>query len=73
MRAHHWMIITVIFAFGGIISFFQINSHWADLHDFNGIKGWLGIGIILSLIAIYCLYKTAKAGGGGNSTGAGAR
>lgn len=73
MRAHKWIIITAIFAFGGFISLFQINSAWADAHHFNGVKGWLGIGILLLLIAAYCLYKTAKAGGGGNSTGAGAR
>lgn len=73
MRAHYWMIITAIFALAGFISLFQINSYWADQHHFNGVKGWLGIGILLSLIAAYCLYKTAKAGGGGNSSGVGAR
>jgi hypothetical protein len=73
MRAHHWMILTVIFAFISVISFFQIDSAWSDAHKFNGLLGWLGIGIVTGLIAIFCLVNTAKAGGGGNSSGIGAR
>ena len=26
-----------------IIKLFQINSYWADKHNFNGLFGWLGI------------------------------
>lgn len=71
MRAHHWMIITVIFAFISVVSFFQVNSAWADAHHFN--TGWKVIGAVTGLVAIFCLYKTAKAGGGGSSSGVGAR
>lgn len=45
---------------GSVISFFQINSYWADKHNFNGVFGWLGIGIILGLGCIYTLYKVSK-------------
>lgn len=71
MRAHHWIIITVIFAFISVISFFQINSAWADAHNFN--TWWKVIGVVTGIVAIICLIKTAKAGGGGNSSGVGAR
>lgn len=58
MTQSKWWISTVVFAFASVISFFQINSYWADQHNFNGIFGWLGIGIVTGLIAIYSLYKT---------------
>lgn len=71
MRAHKWMILTAIFAFISVISFFQVNSAWADAHNFN--TGWKVIGAVTGLVAIFFLTKTAKAGGGGNSSGVGAR
>lgn len=43
------------------VSFFQINSYWADKHKFN--NGWLVIGIVLGVAAIFCLYKVNKSGG----------
>lgn len=52
----------VVFAFLSIISFFQINSYWADTHNFNGLFGWLGIGIVTGLAAVYGLYKVSQAG-----------
>lgn len=54
--------IMAAFAFGSVISFFQINSAWADAHNFNGIVGWLGIGIVLGVIAAGILIKIAKRG-----------
>lgn len=65
--AKKWFALMAIFAFASIISFFQINSAWADEHNFNGIFGWLGLGILFGLVAVYCLYKVAKYGGGGES------
>lgn len=64
MRAHYWFALTAVFAFISVISFFQINSYWADKHHFNGIVGWLGIGIVTGIIACFFLYKTIKMGGG---------
>lgn len=60
-----WFGIMVVFAFASVISFFQINSWWADQHDFNGIFGWLGIGIVTGLVAVFSLYKVNKLGGEG--------
>lgn len=54
-----------VFAFLSVISFFQINSAWADKHHFNGLFGWLGLGIVFGLIAIYGLYNVAKNAGTG--------
>ena len=65
--AKKWFALMAIFAFASVISFFQINSAWADEHNFNGILGWLGLGILFGLVAVYCLYKVAKYGGGGES------
>jgi len=59
-----WFGLMTVFAFGSVISFFQINSYWADQNNFNGFFGWLGIGIVLGLVAIFCLSKVMKYGGG---------
>jgi hypothetical protein len=59
-----WFAFMTVFAFASVISFFQINSYWADKNDFNGIFGWLGIGIVTGLLAIFGLSKVAKAGSG---------
>ena len=48
-----------------VISFFQINSYWADQNNFNGVFGWLGIGIVTAAVAVFCLTKVSKYGGGG--------
>lgn len=55
-----WYIAMVVAAFVSMISFFNINSYWADQHHFNGIAGWLGIGILFALLAIFFLYKANK-------------
>jgi hypothetical protein len=55
-----WFGGMVLFGFASVISFFQINSYWSDQHNFNGLKGWLGIGIACGIVAIFCLYKTSK-------------
>ncbi len=60
-----WFGFMVIAAFVSIISFFQINSAWADEHNFNG--KWLVIGIVFALVAIFSLYKANKTSGGGVS------
>lgn len=67
MTTTKWFLTMTAFAFGSVISFFQINSYWADKHNFNGLIGWLGIGIVLGLAACYCLSKVAKQGGTGKS------
>lgn len=54
----------VVAAFIAVISFFQINSYWADTHHFN--TGWKVIGGIFSLIAVFGLYKVVKQGGTSN-------
>lgn len=55
-----WVIL-VVAAFLSVISFFQINSAWADAHNFN--TGFILIGIVLALVAIGCLVKVAKTWG----------
>ena len=69
MTAKTWFALMASFAFLSVGSFFQINSFWADKNHFNGVFGWLGIGIVSGLIAIYCLYKVTKNTntGGGSS------
>ena len=59
-----WFGLMVVFAFAAVISFFQINSYWADQNNFNGIFGWLGIGIVTAAVAVFCLTKVSKYGGG---------
>lgn len=59
-----WFGGFVICALASVVSFFQIQSYWADQHHFNGIFGWLGIGIILGVAAILFLLKANKTTGG---------
>jgi len=69
MTAKQWFALTSVFAFLSVGSFFQINSYWSDKNHFNGVFGWLGIGIVSGLIAIYCLYKvTQNTNTGGGSS-----
>jgi len=70
MTTKKWFAAMSVFAFASIISFFQINSWWADQNKFNGLIGWLGLGIVFGLIAIYFLTKVIKSsnkGDGGSS------
>jgi hypothetical protein len=55
-----WFIFATVFAFISIISFFQIDSAWADENNFNGLKGWLGIGLASAGVAIFGLFKAKK-------------
>jgi drug/metabolite transporter (DMT)-like permease len=56
--------ITAIFAFASFISFIQIGSAWADANNANGIAGFLGLGILLGIVAIYFLARVVKQSGG---------
>lgn len=67
MSTKKWFAAMTVCAFISVISFFQINSFWADNNNFNGLKGWLGIGIVFGLVAVFCLNKVAKAGSGKDS------
>lgn len=60
--ARHWIRFAAVFAFASMISFFQIDSAWADDHHFNGAFGWLGIGIVTGLVAIYGGIQMSKSG-----------
>jgi hypothetical protein len=62
MSVRTWFAIMCVTAFISVISFFQINSYWADKNNFNGLFGWLGIGIVFGLVAAFCLYKVSKGG-----------
>lgn len=71
-KAKKYFIATAVFAFISAISFFQINSYWSDRHHFNGLFGWLGIGIVAGIVAVWFLYQVSRNSNGGNS-GVGAR
>lgn len=55
-----WFMVTAAFAFASAISFFNIGSTWADDHNFNGLIGFTGTGILSALLAVYSLYRTSK-------------
>lgn len=59
-KASPWWIGTVVSAFLSVLCFFQINSYWGDTHNFNGIFGFLGLGILFALLTIWFLYKANK-------------
>jgi drug/metabolite transporter (DMT)-like permease len=56
--------VMTLLAFGSVISFFQINSAWADANNANGLAGFLGLGILLGIVAIYFLARVIKQSGG---------
>jgi hypothetical protein len=62
---------TALFAFLSFISFIQINSYFSDKHHLWNV--WLGAGILFAVIAVVFLIITIKNGGGGSSSGVGAR
>lgn len=64
MKTSQWFGVMVGCAFAAAISYFQIGSAWADAHKFNGLLGWLGIGIVFSVGALYSLYKVSGANPG---------
>lgn len=54
-RQDKYWAATVVLAFVGIISFFQVNSYFADKNNIN----WLFkvIGTVGVVGALYCVYK----------------
>lgn len=57
-----WWGFVVVLSILSVISFFQVNSYWADKNNFNG--AWKVIGIVLGLGAIFCYWKTTKTSDG---------
>jgi len=55
----------VIFAFGGVISFFQVDSALADEKDINWL--FITLGVIGILAAAFCLKKVSNAGSSNDS------
>lgn len=55
-----WFTITVVLAFSAFFSFAFINSEWGDKNNFNGLFGFLGIGLLLTVASIASLVKTIK-------------
>lgn len=58
MNTSRWFAVTSVLAFMAVISFFQVNSYWADKHHFN--TWWIIIGILTGLAAIFCFSKVIK-------------
>lgn len=56
--AKKWFAFMVVAAFISVISFFQINSAFADKANINGL--FTVGGILFALIACYCLYRVTQ-------------
>jgi uncharacterized membrane protein len=63
MSLKKWYAVMVVTAFIGVISFFQINSYFADKHKANGV--FIIIGILFSLAAIGSYFMANKIGNPG--------
>jgi hypothetical protein len=59
-KSSTWFRISSVLAFAAMISFFQIDTAWADEHNFNGWLGWKGIGAVLSLVSAGAMWISAK-------------
>jgi len=60
MTVKKWFTVLVIAAFASVISFFQINSYFADTHKLNGV--FKIAGIVFGIIAAYSYYRANKLG-----------
>jgi hypothetical protein len=52
--------IAAAFAFLAMIMFFNINSTFGDAHNFNGLKGFLGLGILSTVSSLFFMYLAVK-------------
>jgi len=59
-KTKQWFAFTAVFAFASFISFINVGSTFGDEHNFNGILGFTGTGILTGLISVFGLYKSAK-------------
>ena len=57
-----WYIASVVAAFIGMISYFNINSYKADKNGLNGF--WLVMGIVFTLVSIGLIIKAYKSSAG---------
>jgi len=64
MTVAKWYTVLVIAAFASVISFFNINSAFADAHKVNGL--FKIAGIIFGLVAAYSYYMANKLGNPGD-------
>ena len=53
-----WLPATIVSLFLCLISFFQVNSAFADKHNINGV--WIVLGSIFAISTLYCGRKAAK-------------
>lgn len=66
MTPFKWFAVSSAIAILAMISFFQVNSYWADQHHFN--TGWKVIGAILTIVSGLIMYfKVAKKSNTGGS------
>lgn len=63
-RQNGWFTLTVVTAFLAMISYFQINSYFADKHKLNTF--FLVTGIVLTVLSLFFIWKANK-----TSTGTG--
>ena len=54
-KGKRFWAIGAVSAFVSVISFFQINSYFADKHHINGL--WWVSGIVFAAVAGYFMYK----------------
>lgn len=57
-KATKWWLLTAVTGFASFISFFHINSYFADTHNANTI--FTIAGVVLALASIFCMYKVSK-------------
>lgn len=50
-----YLVIAIVSAFVSVISFFNVNSYWADKNHLNGVV--VGAGIVFAIVTIFAGYK----------------
>lgn len=65
MTTGKWFGLMCLFAFGGILSFVQIDSYRADKYNLNTL--YIVLTAVGALLALFCLSKVAKSGSANDS------
>lgn len=63
MTLKKWYAVLVITAFISVISFFQINSYFADKHKINWL--FIVVGVLFAIATGYSFYMCNKLGNPG--------
>ena len=58
LNSNQWFVIAIALAFLGFVAFFNVDSAWADEHNYN--TELVVTGVISILVGLICLLKAKE-------------